>query len=256
MPQTTTCICFSPTYTTSSYLRYIAEGIGGTVNELDLTGPEFDAAPKHFGKDELVIFGAPVYGGRIPALARERFLKITGSGPAIIVTPYGNRAYEDALRELFDLVSGQGFTVAAAAAPIARHSLLSHHATDRPDIEDRAASMDFGRKIADKLASAPLEQLSPVQVEGNFPYKEVAAAPWRPLATDECNLCLRCVKSCPTSAIPEDDPKSTGEGCITCGRCLLVCPRKARIIPEPVFKMMRERIDPLCAGHKKSLWII
>lgn len=256
MPKNVVCIYFSPTYSTASYLRYIAEGMGVPLQEQDITSQGGTLNASSFSEGGITLFGAPVYGGRIPALARERFLSITGSGPAVVVTPYGNRAYEDALRELTDLVTERGFIVVGAAAPIARHSLLSHHATERPDLDDRKEAMDFGRKIIDKLNSMPLEKLPPITIPGNFPYKEVPPAAWKPYATDECNLCLTCVRSCPTSAIPADNPKTTGDSCIICGRCLLICPRKARVIPEPVFKMMRERIDPLCAGHKKSEWIL
>ncbi len=250
------CVYFSATYTTSSYLRYIAEGMGIAVTEHDITGPEWANKPMSFGEDELVIFGGPVFGGRIPALAAERFKLFSGKGLAVVVTAYGNRAYDDALLELRDVAEKQGFTVVAAAAPIARHSLLSHHATERPDTDDRAEAIKFGRNILDKINNMPLSNMPKLHVKGNFPYKELGAAAWRPYATDECNACQVCVRRCPTRAISAQTPKATGEACIRCGRCLLICPQKARKIPDPVFAMLREHIDPLCAGRKESEWIL
>ena len=80
-----------------------------------------------------------VYAGRIPAISAESLRHFTGKHtPAIIVCTYGNRAYDDALLELRDIVEEQGFIVVSAGAFIAQHSIFPHVGTGRPDIRDIA----------------------------------------------------------------------------------------------------------------------
>ena len=68
----------------------------------------------------IAIFAAPVYAGRIPAVAAERFARFKGKHtPAIIFCTYGNRAFDDALLELKELVTANGFKVISAAAFVA-----------------------------------------------------------------------------------------------------------------------------------------
>ena len=69
---------FSPTKTTKNVLLSIAKGLGGDVaQEVDFTLPK-NVAEKKFGPDDLVVFGLPVYGGRIPRPTEERIKKIQG----------------------------------------------------------------------------------------------------------------------------------------------------------------------------------
>ena len=56
-------VYFSATKTTQKNLRAIAEGIGLPVKEYDFTLPQNRSADITFGPDELVLAGAPVYGG-------------------------------------------------------------------------------------------------------------------------------------------------------------------------------------------------
>ena len=64
-------VYFSATKTTQKNLRAIAEGIGLPVKEYDFTLPQNRSADITFGPDELVLAGAPVYGGVMPLLERE-----------------------------------------------------------------------------------------------------------------------------------------------------------------------------------------
>ena len=114
-------IVFSPTNTTRKVLQAILQGLGPqSWSELDLTYPRplRDTARNQGDAEELVLIGMPVYAGRIPALARERILScVKGTGQkAVLVVVYGNRAYDDALRELRDLALELGFVPVAAAA--------------------------------------------------------------------------------------------------------------------------------------------
>jgi len=56
-----------------------------------------------FDADDVCVIGIPSYGGRVPGIALERMNKFKGNhAKAILVVSYGNRAFEDTLKELAD----------------------------------------------------------------------------------------------------------------------------------------------------------
>lgn len=74
------------------------------------------------------VIGAPVYGGRIPLVEEEAIRHIHGScTPVVLAAVYGNRAYEDALLELRDLLSCQGFIPVAGRCFHWGAFLWQHH---------------------------------------------------------------------------------------------------------------------------------
>ena len=76
-----------------------------------------------FSKEDLCIIGVPSFGGRVPAIALERIKALSGNNAtAILITVYGNRAYEDTLIELEDTLIEKNFTCQAAIAAVAEHS--------------------------------------------------------------------------------------------------------------------------------------
>ena len=104
---------FSPTGGTAAVAKAVTGGIGQVV---DLSHP----VPETPVPDNAVLLAAaPVFGGRIPAVALERLAALKGSGPAVALAVYGNRAWEDALLELKDALTAGGFQVVAAAAFVA-----------------------------------------------------------------------------------------------------------------------------------------
>ena len=116
-------IYFSPTHTSAKIAYAIAEGMGATsMSESDVTCESLDM--EEYIDDELTIIAAPVYGGRVAETAMERFRMFRSAhhAPVVPVVLYGNRDYEDALKELCDLVSEQGFVPVAAGAFIGEHS--------------------------------------------------------------------------------------------------------------------------------------
>lgn len=119
-------IYFSPTHTSAKIVYAIAEGMGATsMSESDVTCESLDM--EEYIDDELTIIAAPVYGGRVAETAMERFRMFRSAhhAPVVPVVLYGNRDYEDALKELCDLVSEQGFVPVAAGAFIGEHSLAA-----------------------------------------------------------------------------------------------------------------------------------
>ena len=225
---------FSPTQTTARVLQAIARGLAQPATVLDITH-QIDLA-KEFAQNEVVVVGVPVYGGRVPALAVQRLAHLRGNGtPAVAVVVYGNRAYEDALLELQQLLTAQGFEVMAAAAFIGEHSFSTPElpiAEHRPDAADLAKATAFGQAIAQRLA-AGININHPLALPGNRPYKERSPSSRIVPQTDAalCGGCMSCVDSCPTGAISPTDPCATdADLCIRCAACIKGCPSGARAI--------------------------
>ncbi len=154
---------------------------------------------------------------------------------------YGNRAYEDALLELSDALSANGFRVVAAAAFIAEHSVVRSIASGRPDAVDKQVAVDFGRAVLSKFAQSQENWTKP-EVPGNPEYRERPKMPVTPVTSDACGHCGSCASMCPVEAIPMDDPQTTdAEKCILCMRCVEICPQEARTLPAPTHAGSHDR---------------
>ena len=78
-------VFFSPTYSTERIVRLIGEAWEETHQEIDLSRIPKEGEVHEFGAQDLVIFGVPSYGGRVPAPAAERFRNLKGQKTPIIV---------------------------------------------------------------------------------------------------------------------------------------------------------------------------
>ena len=127
-----------------------------------------------FGEDDVVVFGAPVYGGRVPPLLAPVLSKLQGNGArAVVLSVYGNRDYDDALLETADIFAEKGFLVCAAGAFIGEHSYsdnsvcpvnnIAADLTDRGACIACAACVKFcpqrAREFADEHIAAVREKL-------------------------------------------------------------------------------------------------
>jgi len=262
-------VTFSPTGNSTRVAKSIAKGIKAPIQNLDLTLPI--AKSMEYGElnNELTIFSVPVYAGRVPTVAANRIRKLKSSEglprtkpsgkkhPAVIVVTFGNRAYEDALRELGDIVSEVGFTPIAAAAFVCEHSWSVPEkptAHGRPDSEDSAYAEEFGGKILEKYLEAEnVEALYSVEVPGTNPYSlamrgHLIRYDFGQIATpytdeDKCVKCGKCVDVCPTASIrieklssnpspmvgySVDKVSTVDNSCIWCCACVKNCPTGAR----------------------------
>lgn len=217
---------FSPTNTTRRVLRTMFDKQNGYQSiEYNLTDIQFSGIKMTFAKEDVVVFGIPVYSGRVPKAALDRFRKLSGNNtPAILVATYGNRHYDDALIELYDVVKAQGFAVISAAAIVTEHSVVHEIAKGRPNKDDKIVIKEFANKI---LAKDLLEDLP--FVPGNRPYRKYQSIPFKPKGNRKCNDCGSCIKLCPVNAISSENPRHTNKlTCISCMRCVRYCPKKAR----------------------------
>jgi ferredoxin len=221
-------ICFSPTGTTRRILGNIAKGIGADdLEHIDLTLPEGARRTTPPFSDELVLLGAPVYGGRLPVDAIRRFRKLKGRKTlAVLIVVYGNREFEDALLELRDLAIELEFCPVAGGAFIGEHSFATEDvpiANGRPDSRDIQKALDFGGRIKEKVTRLPSPNaLGELMVPGRFPYQggpqSMAVSPVT--RGDTCAVCGTCASVCPTGAISVNESVSTKiELCIRCCAC-------------------------------------
>lgn len=252
---------FSPTKTTKMILKNIAEGIRvDIVKHIDVTLPDGDRYDfSEMKEDELLVVGAPVYAGRVPEIAVQRFqrLKSTGS-PAVIVVLYGNREFEDALLELSDIAVSAGFIPVAGGAFVGEHSFSTESvplAAGRPDAADIWHARKFGASIGKYLHDMyDLRDIPLLKLPGNRPFREHGILPKISPVTenDRCAACEACASVCPSGSITIDETSKTNvETCILCCACVKECPGNARVIKDPMVKKIIEWLRTNAAKRKE-----
>lgn len=248
-------IYFSPTEHTREIVQHIAEAFDRNAYLHDLTSYERGNLEYDFTGQDLVVVGAPVYGGRIPALAAERLQQIKGAQtPAIILVSYGNRAYEDALLELKNILEQNQFVIIGAAALIAEHSIVHEVGQDRPDDADWQEIDAFVQQIKKKMEQV----LSQVEyIPGNVPYCTYNGIPLTPKGDHNCVKCGFCVRECPAGAIPVADPQKTdSKRCISCMRCVTYCPQQARLVNRLLLGIVSHKLKKKCSMRRKNEFFI
>ena len=237
-------IYFSPTHGTRACVEMAAGLLDSAVQEIDLTLPSGRSVPHGFAPGDRVVVGVPVYCGRIPQLP-GLFDSLRGNGAgALLIAAYGNRAYEDALRELADRLRDRGFRPVGAAAMPAPHCYVPREVCpDRPDAADRARLSGFLRTLDWTVET---EFMPP----GNFPYKPYPELPFLPETGAGCIRCRRCETVCPSAALKDGvtDPAA----CIRCVACVQNCPEHCRTVEHPVFAGFQTKLRGL-AGTRKEV---
>ena len=220
------------------------------MQAIELCVPESKLTIPSIKADDLVVIAMPVFAGRIPALAAERLKKVPADGAkCVVVAVYGNRAYDDALLEMKDLATEMGFRVVAAIGAVAEHSIVRKYGAERPDADDKAVLRQYADKILQKIASG--NETSPF-VPGNRPYKRPMKSPV-PNVNHKCNACGICAKNCPSGAISLENPKQVDKNkCISCMKCVAVCPIKSRDIGKIMKFMIGLALKKPCAARKEN----
>ncbi|MBO7667286.1 MAG: ferredoxin, partial [Firmicutes bacterium] len=91
--------------------RAMCEKLECDRRTLDISTPAGREKPPVFAADDIVVCALPVYAGRVPNVLLPYLRTIQGNGAkACAVVVYGNRAYDNALRELQGLLEEGGCT--------------------------------------------------------------------------------------------------------------------------------------------------
>ena len=244
-------VIFSPTGGTKKVPHILAGKLSDRSECIDLTDPKVDFASFSFAADDICLLAVPSFGGRVPAVAAERLRLLRGNGAkAVLVAVYGNRAYEDTLVELQDIAENAGFRSIAAVAAVAEHSIMRQFATGRPDADDVRELERFAEVIRQRAES---ENIPLLDVPGNRPYKEWHSSPMYPETNQDCCFCGACAAVCPVGAIPLENPQKTNTGmCISCMRCISVCPSHARELKKLLLDGVALKLQKVCSGRKSN----
>ena len=240
---------YSPTGGTREICRQMGLRLNPQAAEYHLS----QAKPQEltFAENNAVLVPVPVFGGRMPTHAAQAVRHLSGRQTrAVAVVVYGNRAYDDALLELGDILTERGFKVLAAGAFIARHSIFSEVAPGRPDGNDKQRIQEFAGKTGEKLEKEA-SSIMAINIPGNRPYKERKPGMATPVTAASCISCRKCARNCPSEATPLETPFRTIPGkCVLCMRCVHICPMKARKPASGLRKGHGLFAAPAYAGKK------
>ncbi len=261
-----TAMTFSPTGTTRRIVSRIAKVLcekacrGRVPAHRDFTLPGARSEGASFREGEVVVFGVPVYAGRVPKVLSEYMKTVRGNGAlAVAVVVYGNRDYDDALLELTDLLDSQGFLVAAAAAFIGEHSYSRLIAEGRPDEEDMALAAEFSAGVARKMGGAV--PMAKAVAKGHRPYRELPVSRnekgeaidlsgARPQTSPACRECGQCVEVCPMGSIDREDVSAIVGECIRCNACVKTCPSGAKYFADGDYLTVKRWLETHCAQRR------
>ncbi len=267
-------VYFSATGTTKKVVegmvRVLVEKLGAEYEVFDFTLPTARKEAVTFRADELVVFGTPVYAGRVPNVLLNYLETIEGNGAsAVPVVLYGNRDYDDALIELRDILEKRNLHTIAAAACIGEHSFSYILAKDRPDESDMLEVYDFACKVAEKVKGiANLVGMEPIPVKGiPAPYRgyyqprdregnPVDIRKVKPLTKENCNNCMICADVCPMGSISHDDVRAFVGICIKCGACIKSCPLLVKYYEDEAFLYHQNELEEGYTRRAEPEWFI
>lgn len=243
-------IMFSPTGGSSKVTRRLADAWDCDKKEIDIFRRDYMNKLPELSSEELCLISAPVFSGRIPSIAAERLALLKGNGAkAVIIAVFGNRAVDDALVEMEDILTEAGFNICAGIEAVAEHSLGREFGAGRPDREDAQCLTDFGRKIIGKLSTG---DFSKPQLPGSRPYKSPGSGPV-PMVEAGCISCGICARECPAEAISfGGNWVADKDKCISCMHCIRFCPKSYRKIAADVQQTLNKKLGAACGGRKEN----
>ena len=254
-------VYFSGTGTTRRTVERIAGGIASRLNlpaeSVDFSRPAVRQETLGFGEKDLVVFGTPVYAGRVPNVLlpflRERV--VGGGALAVPVVLFGNRNYDDALIELRNILAADGMHPIAAGAFAGEHSFSRVLGADRPNAEDEALMDEFAARVAALAAGLDAAPVKSVAVRGQEPLRpyytprDRAGNPINILKvkpkTDlsRCGGCGLCADLCPMGSIDPADVSTVRGICIKCCACVKGCPTGAKFFDDAGYLYHQHELE-------------
>ena len=254
-------VYFSGTGTTRRTVERIAGGIASRLNlpaeSVDFSRPAVRQETLGFGEKDLVVFGTPVYAGRVPNVLlpflRERI--VGGGALAVPVVLFGNRNYDDALIELRNILAADGMHPIAAGAFVGEHSFSRVLGADRPNAEDEALMDEFAARVAELAAGLDAAPVKSVAVRGQEPLRpyytprDRAGNPINILKvkpkTDlsRCGGCGLCADLCPMGSIDPADVSAVRGICIKCCACVKGCPTGAKFFDDAGYLYHQHELE-------------
>ena len=254
-------VYFSGTGTTRRTVERIAGGIASRLNlpaeSVDFSRPAVRQETLGFGEKDLVVFGTPVYAGRVPNVLlpflRERI--VGGGALAVPVVLFGNRNYDDALIELRNILAADGMHPIAAGAFVGEHSFSRVLGADRPNAEDEALMDEFAARVAELAAGLDAAPVKSAAVRGQEPLRpyytprDRAGKPINILKvkpkTDlsRCGGCGLCADLCPMGSIDPADVSAVRGICIKCCACVKGCPTGAKFFDDAGYLYHQHELE-------------
>lgn len=278
-------LSFSPTGNTKKCLSTLAEGIAEKLNliiaeEIDITSASKRENDYEFDASDLVIIGFPTYAGRLPNKIMpylKEHVHANGALGCALVT-YGNRAYDNSLKELASIMCDNGFKMISAMAVPCEHAFAQSLATGRPTEVDLEEIKKYGRKIGERITLQSSDSLStnvmslmpdenfcidiskipgdePTEMKYYVPKKEdgtpanfLKAMP--KTDSNKCGNCGECVKACPMNCFEESITEPKGV-CIKCQACIKACKNGAKYFDDEEFLSHKKYLEDRFTENKK-----
>lgn len=266
---------FSPTGNTKEVVRALAKGIAKVVSgndfySIDLTAKGDRDSVYEFGPKDIVIVGMPTYAGRIPNKI-EPYVSSSIYGKDALCIPvvtYGNRAFDDSLKELATILTNNEMILCGAAAVPCEHAFSSFLATDRPTDEDLSALTAFGTKLGKSILDGKNKSLKLSDIPGR---DMESSQYYRPLKEDgepasflkampktdegKCTGCNECKFICPMGCF--DNSVIEPEGiCIKCHGCVNVCPAGAKYFDDEDLKSHIKMLEKNYGSEENDILLI
>lgn len=257
--------CYSPTGNTKKIADAIVDTwakLSGTKAEkMSFTLPTERQKHYAFSENDVVVVGVPTYAGRVPNLLVKFLRTVDGNGARVVaLVTYGNRAFDDSLVELQDLLMERSFRVIRGVAAVGEHSFSRSLAKGRPDAKDIEEAKSFAIKIAEDLNHT-------VELSGNRPYRPY----YRPMGHDgkpaliskvvpvfdgdRCTDCKLCAETCPMGVIDHDEIGKMIGICVKCCACERKCPVEAISFDDPIYLKHRRELVEDYPDRKDNTWV-